>query len=143
MNKSAQIDKMNLLSGEIDGIYHTAALKMNLADSTLAVLYVLRTEGNECSISGICKVTGIGKQTINSALRKMEQEGIIQLKAMDGRKKTVALTEEGIALGENTADRLIEAENQAISDWNGEEISEYLRLMRKFRDCLKKEIDKM
>lgn len=138
-----QINKMNLLYSEIDGIYHAAALKLNLADSCLAVLYVLRTEENRCSISDICKVTGIGKQTINSALRKMEQEGIIQLKAMDGRKKTVALTEKGVALSKTTADRLIEAENQAIADWSSGEISEYLRLMRKFRDCLKKEIDKM
>ncbi|MDE6579623.1 MAG: MarR family transcriptional regulator [Ruminiclostridium sp.] len=147
MNKTSlsqtQIDKMNLLLSEIDGIYHTAALKLNLADSTLAILYVLRTEENECSISDICKVTGIGKQTINSALRKMEQDGIIQLRAMDGRKKTVTLTEKGITLSKTTADRLIEAENTAIVDWSSEEISEYLRLMRKFRDCLKKEIDKM
>ena len=145
MNKSTlpqtQIDKMNLLYSEIDGIYHTAALKLKLADSVLAVLYVLRTEENQCSISDICKVTGIGKQTINSALRKMEREGIILLKAMDGRKKTVTLTEKGAALSITTADRLIDAENQAIADWSSDEISEYLRLMRKFRDCLKKEID--
>ena len=145
MNKPAlpqtQIDKMNLLYSEIDSIYHTAALRLKLTDSALAVLYVLRTEENQCSISDICKVTGIGKQTINSALRKMEREGIILLKAMDGRKKTVTLTEKGAALSMTTADRLIDAENQAIADWSSDEISEYLRLMRKFRDCLKKEID--
>lgn len=138
-----QINKMNLLSSEIEGIYHTAAFKAGLADSAMAVLYVLRVENNECYISDICKTTGIGKQTVNSALRKMERDGIIQLKAINGRKKTVSLTQKGIALSETTADRLIDAENKAIADWSVEEISEYLRLMRKFRDCLKKEIDKM
>ena len=134
---------MNLLASEIDSVYHTAAFKLNLADSTLAILYTLRAEGNECSIRDICRTTGIGKQTINSALRKLERNGIIQLKAIDGRKKTVTLTEKGAALSENTADRLIEAENKAIADWSSDEISEYLRLMRKFLNCLKKEIDNM
>lgn len=138
-----QMNGINRLTEGIGGVYHTAAFKLNLSDSTLAILYAIRIEGGERSITDICATTGLSKQTVNSALRKLEKDEIIRLKAMDGRKKTVGLTDKGIALAEKTADKLIEAENRAIAHWSEEEISEYLRLLQKFLGCLKKEVDNM
>lgn len=136
-----KMNRINHLTEEIDQLYHIAAFKLKLSDSALAILYTLRVEGGECSITDICFTTGISKQTINSALRKLEREEIIILKAIDAKKKTVLLTQKGKALAEETADRLIKAENSAISGWSEEEVKEYLRLLQKFLTSFKKEVD--
>ncbi len=136
-----KMNKINHLTEEIDQLYHIAAFKLNLSDSALAILYTLRAEGGECSITDICLTTGISKQTINSALRKLEREEIILLKAIDAKKKTVLFTQKGNALAKETADRLIKAENNAIGSWSEDEVNEYLRLLQKYLTSLKKEVD--
>lgn len=138
-----QMNRINHLTEEIGSLYHAAAVKLRLSDSALAILYTLSTKNGECSITDICFTTGMSKQTVNSALRKLEREEIIILKAIDGRKKTVALTQKGSALAEKTAYKLIEAENNAISGWSEGEVSEYLRLLQKFHTSLRNEVNKM
>lgn len=138
-----QMDRINHLTEEIASLYHAAALKLGLADSVLAILYTLSTMNGECGITDICFTAGMSKQTVNSALRKLEREGAVVLKAIDGKKKKAALTEKGAGLAEKTAKKLIRAENNALSSWKEEEVSEYLRLMKKFFASLKEQIDKI
>lgn len=138
-----QMNKINHLTEEIESLYHMAALKLGLSDSALAILYTLSTKNGKCGITDICFTAGMSKQTVNSALRKLEREEAVILKAIDGKKKNVVLTEKGAVLAEKTAEKLIQAENNAISGWKEEEVSEYLRLMKKFSASLKEQIDRI
>lgn len=72
---NAQMQRFNLLQSEIDTAYHDAALKLGRSDSAMLVLYTLCSGGGECMLGDI--TSGASKQTINSALRKLESEGII------------------------------------------------------------------
>ena len=83
------------LAGEINALYHEAAVKMGVSDSTMNILYVLCEKGDACLQSEISKLTGISRQTINSAIRKLEKDGIIYLKQGEGRNTIVCLTEKG------------------------------------------------
>ncbi len=136
-----QLRRFNYTVGELDKIYHKAALKFGISDSVQAVLYTLRGEGRPCLISDICRFSGVSKQTLNSALRKMEQDGTIVLSAVNGKQKSAALTEKGERLADGTAAKIIEAENRIFEAWSEEERSEYLRLTRIFCEEMKKEID--
>ena len=73
------------LAGEINALYHEAAVKMGISDSIQNILYVLCEKGGKCLQSEISKLTGISRQTINSAIRKLEKEEIVYLEQGKGR----------------------------------------------------------
>jgi len=62
--------------------------------------------------SSLCKVSGISKQTVNSALRKLEAEGIIYLENAGAKNKSVCLTIKGKKLADRTVRRIIDIENE-------------------------------
>ena len=73
------------LAGEINSLYHEAAVKMGISDSVMNILYVICEKGDRCLQSEISRLTGISRQTINSAIRKLEKDGIVYLKQGQGR----------------------------------------------------------
>lgn len=138
-----QLQRFNYLTGEIGQLYHEAALKLKLTDSAMSVLYTLCSEGGACPLSDICRLSGVSKQTVNSALRRLEKDGLICLKAVNGKQKSAELTEKGEQLADATVSKLISAENRIFESWTERERSEYLKLTCTYRDELKKEIDKL
>ncbi len=136
-----EIKRFNHLTGEIEALYHEAALKLGFSDSVMQILYTICNVGDSCPLSDICKLSGTSKQTINSAIRILENDGIVYLKAQAGRKKAVCLTEKGKATVEATVARLIEIENQIFASWTKSEREEYLRLTKAYMLAFKEKID--
>lgn len=134
---------VNCLSNDLDMIYHRAARKMGITDSVLVVLYMIYEKGDGCLLYDICVGSGLSKQTINSAVRKLEKDEMLFLKQDKGNKKRVFLTEKGKEYMTATAARLYEAECKAFDDWEKEELDTYLRLMKKYIDSLRIQIEKM
>lgn len=137
------IAQINCLTEEVDSLYHQAAVRLGVSDSVLFVLYMLHTNGGQCMLSEIYKLSGISKQTINSAIRKLEQDQMVVLEKYNGKAKLVRLTEEGRKLAEQTAARLFEAERAAFAEWSEEELRMYLELIRKNNATLKQQIEKL
>lgn len=135
------MQSINRLANELDAIYHRAALKFGMADSTLFVLYQICDKGEKCLLGDIYGENAISKQTVNSALRKMESEGILYLEAYKGKSKLVCLTEKGREYAAETALKLLEAEEKAFGDWSEEEVKLYISLMEKYNESLNKQID--
>lgn len=139
---SVDMRKINHLMGEIDAVYHSAAVKLGMSDSAMSIIYTIYSEDSPCPISKIRRLSGLSRQTINSALRKLEEDGIIRLKSVDKKQKAALLTEKGERLAEETVAKLIEAENYVYGAWSESERAEYLRLTGKYLAEIKKEIDK-
>lgn len=137
---TADMKRFNYLISETNAAYHEAAQKLGLSDSTEQVLYTICNYGESCQISDICRLSGISKQTINSALRKLEGEGIVYLEASDGRKKRVCLTEKGKRLAEETVVKLIEIENGILGSWPMEEREQYLELTKRYLDSFREKV---
>ena len=131
------------LSGEINGLYHEAAVKMGISDSVQNILYVICEKGTRCLQSEISKLTGISRQTINSAIRKLEKEGIVYLEQGKGRNTVVCLTEKGEKYAAEKVFPLFEIENKIWNGWTEEEQQQYLVLTQKYRDALKEYIKTM
>ena len=74
------------LSAEITSLYHKAAVKMGISDTVLNILYVLCEKEGQCLQSDIFRLTGISRQTINSAIRKLEKSELVYLEQREGRK---------------------------------------------------------
>ena len=128
------------LSGEINSLYHEAAVKMGISDSIQNILYAVCEQGNRCPQSEISRLTGISRQTINSAIRKLERDGIVCLRQGRGRNTIVCLTEKGEAFAKDKIYPLFEIENKIWEGWSKEEQETYLLLTEKYRDGLKRYI---
>lgn len=135
-----EMKRFNYLSSEIDAAYHEASQKLGLSDSAMQILYTICNNGDACLLNDICSLFGARKQTINSALRKLEAEGIVYLETYSGRKKKVCLTEKGRAVADQTVVRLIAIENDIFGSWSGEELQMYLELTQRYLTSFK---DKM
>ena len=132
---SRDLRRYNHLLQETDAVYHEMAQHWGLPDSVRGVLYTLCDTGGRCSVREVCRLGGMSKQTVNSALRRMEREGLIYLEAA-GRGKDVCLTEAGEGLACRTALRVIQAENQVFAAWPQADVEQYLALTRRFQEAL-------
>ncbi len=77
--RSPALKRLNCLLSEMDAAYHEAAQRQGHNDSTSRILYALCELGSPASLRAVCESTGLSKQTVNSALRKLEADGILYL----------------------------------------------------------------
>lgn len=134
---SAPRKRINYLTVEIDAAYHDIAAKMGLSDSATVILYVAWDQGGSCLLRDINTSCGIPKQTVNSALRKLEADGIVRLEAAAGKKKTILLTEQGKELARHTVARMMALEDSIFAGWSQEDQEKYLSLTQKYLSDLK------
>ncbi|MDE7287368.1 MAG: MarR family transcriptional regulator, partial [Lachnospiraceae bacterium] len=119
-------------------IYRNLAKILGLSECSFWILYTLRTNDTELVQSEVCAYMYQPKQTINSALKKMESDGYIKLEqGNDHRSKRISLTAGGIRLCERTVDRVIESERGALECMTAEEQELFLSLFHKYTDLLK------
>lgn len=131
------LSKLNNILKENDEIYRNAAKNSGLSDCAFWILYTLRDEGNITTQSEICSAIYLPKQTVNSAMKKLENDGYIQLlNTNDRRSKQVSLTPKGLALAEMTVDRVIARETEALSGMTPDEKETFLQSFRKYTDLL-------
>ncbi len=135
-NISKEMKRFNHLLGELDAVYHEMTLKLGLSDSAMKILYTICDNGTSCLLQDICKYSGLSKQTVNSAIRKLEGEGTLYLEPAGPKTKNVRLTEKGTLLAEQTAGRILHAEDDVLSSWPKEDVEKYLALTENFLHAL-------
>ena len=135
--------RYSYLTSEIETAYHEAARKLGLSDSAMRILYTICLEGDHCPLSHIVHLSGIRKQTINSALRKLEEAGILYLELTSGRKKQVCLTQVGKVLAQNSALRVLSIEAEIFDSWSSSELESYIALTEKYLSAFKEKIKEL
>lgn len=140
-NISSEARRYNHILAEIDTIYHEIALKQGFSDSIMTILYTLSEYDGSCLLSDLIRRCAISKQTINSALRKLESDDIIYLEAAGKKAKRVLLTAKGREVAHATVDRVIAMENKIYGSWQPEEWAVYLDLTERFLQQLRKEVE--
>jgi DNA-binding MarR family transcriptional regulator len=106
-----ELKEFNSILGKIHSTYHEAALRLGMSDSKRDILYVLCDKGSSCNQSTLYKKTGMMRSTVNSAIHKLENAGILYLTTGTGRNTCVFLTKKGKKYIEKTVEKLIEIEN--------------------------------
>lgn len=137
------IHKINYLSSETEALYHQASLRLGISDSVSIVLYTIYDIGEGCLLSEVYKNSGINRQTVNSAIRGLENNGILYLEPINGKSKKIVLTEKGKKYTEKTAARLFEAEAAVFDGWTEQELNDHIRLMEKYNECFRNQIKKL
>ncbi len=138
-----RVYKVNRLANELDALYHQAARKLGISDSALCILYTVHEKGDGCLLHDVCRDSGISKQTINSAIRNLEKDGVLYLEQDRGKAKRILLTEKGKEYITQTAVRLFEAECNAFASWSDEEFELFFKLNEKYNRSLETEIEKI
>lgn len=126
--------RLNYLIAETDAVYHELAHRLGVADSTLQILYTICDAGADgcCPLPLICRWTGVNRQTVYSAVRKLQAEGLVHLQASDAKSKLVCLTPQGWQLARRTALPLQRLENEILAAWPKQDVEVYLALTERF-----------
>ena len=131
------------LHKEEDGLYHRLARYFGLADSALWILYVLEIFRSPATQAELCGYLSLSKQTVNSGLKQLEQEGYIRLTGGPGRKKYLQLTGRGERLADHTVRLVLEAEERAFLGLAEEERAGLLALEHKYLSLLLRESEQI
>ena len=142
LKDTKQLNKiLRRVNGEIGALYHEAAMEVGISDSVQNIFYVLGNNGNCCLQSDFYKQTNISRQTINSAIHKLEKDGIVTIEQGTGKNTIISLTEKGLKFAEEKVYVLFDIEDSLFDEWTEEEREMYVRLTQKFRDSLKRAIE--
>lgn len=135
---SKRLFEYNSIIMENDDIYRHVARKFGLSECTFWILYSLREDNTCLTQRKLCNMLSQPKQTVNSALKKLEADGYLELcLGEDRRSKQIRLTKKGEALATKTVDKVIALENRTFDIFTKEEQEQFLRLFRKYTDNLK------
>ena len=138
INARKSLLEYNRIFKENNKIYHELGKELGLPECTMWILYTLRENDDIHTQSEMSSSMYQPKQTVNSALKKLENSGYIKLTEMaDRRSKQVHLTDKGEALCKKTVDSIIAAENRAFSKMSEDETKTFLTLFRKYTEFLK------
>ena len=121
---------------EEDGLYRRLARQFGLPDSAFWVLYALEASGKPVTQAEVCNYLSLSKQTVNSGLKQLEQEGYIQLTNGPGRRKYLGLTDQGKQLTTRTVRPVLAVEERAFLGLAEEERASLLALERKYLSLL-------
>lgn len=136
----SEIRRYNRLISEIDEVYHEVAIRQGFSDSAMSILYTLSNNDGQCRLPELIKLSGVNKQTVNSALRKLEKEDIVYLEPAGGKSKRVCLTEKGFSTVHETVDRVLDAEKKIYSSWSREEWELYVQLTERYLFQIREEM---
>lgn len=138
------LTEINRIYKESNEIYHTAAKALGLSDCAFWILYFLQFSETRLTQSALCMQLYEPKQTVHSALKKLEGEGYICFqRGSDRRSKYICLTEQGRLLAEYTASPVIKAEISALCEMGDEEKRVFISLFAKYTGLLRQNMSEL
>ena len=142
MTKQNQtMQQYNAIYSETTNEYHELNRRLGLSDTESIILYAVSLDEN-VSQRAICGLSGLSKQTINSAVKKMIREGILE--SLNGRKnEKLVPTVKGNKIIEEKVNVIVDIENRILQSWTEEEKEIFLELSKRFLNSLKEECDKL
>ena len=130
-------NEFNRLTKAISELYHDISTHLGISDSIFDIFYAIVALGEGCCQKDICDYAFTSKQTIHSAIHKLEKDGLICLKSGKGREMHIFLTEKGNQFMEKKIAPVIAMENDACTQMDTAEIDMLLRLTEKYLNCLR------
>ena len=131
----------NQLLKACDTLYHNAAAAAGLSDCAFWILYAVQDSDHTCTQSEICDNSSLPRQTVNSALKKLEKDGYLTLRRINGStSKSIHLTEAGNALAQRHLLPVMEAEQRACDAFSDAEKKQFLNTFQRLVERLNTEL---
>ena len=129
--------------GQANGLYSTWAASKNINYYLLFVLYALEGQ-KEMTQKKICICTGLTKQTVNSVIRSLKEQGYVELSSGNGdrREKQILLTERGIVYSNELLTPLRKLEHRVLQIMGSDTVRQMIDNITLFNTVLEKEMSK-
>lgn len=129
--------------GQANGVYSSWAASRNINYYLLFVLYAL-DEQVAMTQKKICANTGLTKQTVNSVIRSLKEDGYIELApgCEDRREKQIILTAKGVAYSDELIKPLRELERRALRIMGSDRAQQMVDNIALYNMVLKNEMEK-
>lgn len=124
---------------ECNEIYRKIAAKLGISESEFMVLYAL-VEINAVRQKDIVDYFSISKQTINSAVKKLVRNQIVELKQAKGREMQIILTPAGKIFTQEKMAPIVNCEKKALAAMGKKESQELVRLTKMYLENFKGQI---
>lgn len=131
--------RLNELLERFDGSYHQASSQLGLSDTEFRILYYLHLH-NGCPQRDIWHNNLLPRQTVNSAIRKLADTGIVYTQAHSKRDVRVFLTDDGRQLIARTVEPIFQAECRALGALGREDSEQLLTLLNRYASALHEEL---
>ena len=140
---SQELITFNRIYKEVNDIYRDMANRLGLSESAFDILYGICEFGDGCLQRDICQSSCLPKQTVNSSIRKMEEQGYLVRVQGKGRSMHIHLTESGRALMEEKIYPVIQCENEVLGTFSREDCEKLLELSERHATLLKNQVTKL
>ena len=135
------LQEFDRISNLINEFYHEIALKQGLSDSAYEILQAILVLGEGCTQTEIYKYCYLNKQTVNSSVNKLRENGLIDFTKGTGREIYIHFTKTGKEIVNEKILPIEQAENDVFGEMTKEEQKEIVRLMNKYLDNFKAKVD--
>ena len=126
---------------ESNEVYHRLARHCGLSDSAFWILYTLREAEEPVSQKQLCNELYLSKQTVNSALKNLEEGGYLRLESAPNNRKSkeIRLTPSGEELMRRTVDPVFAMEERAFLRLSPQQRQALLELNEALLEALRRE----
>lgn len=137
--------KIETLYKATDRLYAKFAHRCGISDSAYWVLYAIVFSDEPVTQGILADVWSYSKQTVNSAVRALQDKGLVTLDFVPGNKKSkfIALTEQGKEFSRIYLEPAMKAEQRAFATMTLEERAELIRLINKYTTAIDAEINQL
>jgi len=138
-----QLELVNQQLKEMAGIYRKAISRREIFENEFWIWYTLVMIDGEHSQQEICKMWSLSKQTVNTIIMHMVQNGFATLEVVPGtrNKKIILLTEKGITYGNEIVMPIASAEQKAFERLDESDRAAFIGVLKKYNELLRDEID--
>lgn len=135
--------KYSEISNRYNALYRNVASHFGFSECQFKILYRLYINQYAVTQNKLADDFCISKQTVNSAVMKLADMGLIELnKGTDAKNsKRVSLTDKGMETCRNCIEPLIKSENTAIGKIDDEKLQRFLELFELQYTIFEKEIN--
>ena len=135
-------EKFNQISrwdNEIDEYYHRIAVNIGISDTAFRILYAISETDEKLTQITLGERLCLPKQTINSAIIKLQKDGYIDLEQLKTARniKSVSLTEKGQDFCKKHIIPVLQMEERAYSVFTDDELQQFISFYEKQFHILK------
>ena len=140
-NKTLQ--EFDRLNRQIDELYREIAARRGLSGSAYGILQAMLVLGEGCTQIAVCRHACLNKQTVNSSVRRMVQDGLIELRQGEGREMRMHLTAQGERVMRERVLPVERAESEVFDEMPVEDQRAILRLVNRYLDSFRRKVDEL
>lgn len=140
-----KFEQYEVFHRKIDDEFTSFIDSFGLSKARMKIIWTVCEKGRPCTQKEVCDDWYENKQTINSAAKKLEEEGYIDIAPSpdNSREKLMFLTEKGKFLARRSVEKMLIADRIAFSRFTEEEQETVVRLNEKYYYNLKEEYEKL